>query len=130
MAGSHSNTEIIGNLGKDPEMRYTQNGQPRCNFSVAVNHKDSQGNKVTDWYGVTAWGATAEAVANYLKKGSSVFVSGRSTYNKWTDNNGNVNFNVRINASTVIFLDKREDGGSGYDGQFGEEYGEPASDDF
>jgi single-strand DNA-binding protein len=104
---SYNRIEIIGNLGKDPEMRYTPNGKPVATFSVAVNKtvtgKDGQPEKVTDWFNVKVWDKLAETCNQYLSKGKSVFVVGTLHINNY-EKDGQKRLFVEINADRVIFL--------------------------
>jgi len=111
---------IIGNLGRDPEMRYLPSGQAVTNISVASNHTytDSNGQKVkeTTWFRVSVWGAQAESVNQYLQQGSRVLVEGRlrpdpETGNPriWTRNDGTPGSNFEITAQRVVFLSSREE---------------------
>jgi single-strand DNA-binding protein len=113
---------IVGNLGKDPEMRYTPSGQPVTSFSVATNRQYTGNNgetiKETIWFRITAWGKQAEICNQYLKKGSKVLVEGRLTPDKatggprvWTKQDGTAGASFEVSASTVRFLSSREDGG-------------------
>jgi single-strand DNA-binding protein len=104
---------VVGNLGRDPEMRYTPQGTPVCTFSMASNErrKTSAGEPqdMTTWFRVTVWGKQAETVSKYLTKGRSVYVEGRLHVEEWTDKEGKPRFTLEVNASDVNFLD----GGSG-----------------
>jgi single-strand DNA-binding protein len=114
---------LIGNLGRDPEMRYTPSGQPVTSFSVASNrsYTGSNGEKVdeTIWFRVTAWGKQAETCNQYLRKGSKVLVEGRLTPDKnggpriWTKQDGTSGASFEVTASTVRFLSSRGEGGAG-----------------
>lgn len=116
---------IAGNLGRDPEMRYTQGGQAVTNFSVAVNdnYTNSSGERVerTIWFRVSTWGKQAEICAQYLKKGRKVLVEGRLTADPATGSprvfsrqDGSMGSSFEISASTVRFLSSRdEQGGTG-----------------
>ncbi len=114
---------LIGNLGRDPEMRYTPSGQPVTSFSVASNrsYTDSNGQKAdeTIWFRVTAWGKQAEICNQYLRKGSKVLVEGRLVPDKnggpriWTKQDGTASSSFEVNASTVRFLSTRGEGGMG-----------------
>jgi single-strand DNA-binding protein len=114
---------LIGNLGRDPEMRYTPSGQPVTSFSVASNrsYTGSDGQKVdeTIWFRITAWGKQAETCNQYLRKGSKVLVEGRLVPDKnggprvWTKQDGTAAASFEVNASTVRFLSTRGEGGSG-----------------
>jgi single-strand DNA-binding protein len=102
-------TLIVGNLGKDPEMRYTPEGKPVTSFSVAVS--DGFGdNKKTIWFRVTAWDKQAETCNQYLHKGSKVLVEGRLQADKnggpriWTKQDGTQGASFELTASTVRFL--------------------------
>ena len=110
---------LIGNLGKEPEMRYTPSGQPVVSFSVATNRSykgaDGQPVKETTWFRVTAWGKQAETCNQYLHKGSKVLVEGRMTPDPDTggpriwESNGKMGASYEVTASTVRFLSGRED---------------------
>lgn len=110
---------IIGNLGKDPELRYTGSGKAVCGFSVAVSEKrpDGEGKpwkEVTTWFKVTVWGNQAEACDKYLAKGRPVYIEGSFRLEEWTDRDGNKRTTPEINASVVQFLGgSGEGGGSG-----------------
>jgi len=109
---------IIGNLGRDPEMRYTPNGQAVTQFTVAVNrsHKDASGEwkEETEWFRVVAWAALAERTAESLRKGRKVYVEGRLQTRSWDDKDGQKRYTTELVASTVTALDSRprEDGGA------------------
>jgi single-strand DNA-binding protein len=105
---------VQGNLGRDPEMRYTPKGQAVCNFSVAENRQytgaDVQVVKETTWFNVSAWGKTAENCNQYLKKGQSVTVWGRLTADPathgpriWTGQDGTNRASFEVSAAEVIF---------------------------
>lgn len=102
---------LIGNLGKDPEMNYTQGGSALTKFSLAVNrsYKTSSGEKrdETEWFNIVAWDKLAETCNTYLHKGSKVFVEGRLTQRKYTDKNGVERTAIEITAQDVEFLDTK-----------------------
>ncbi len=113
---------LIGNLGRDPEVRYTPNGSAVCNISVATtrNWKDkSSGDKVeeTEWHRVVFYDRLAEIAGEYLKKGRPVYVEGRLKTRKWTDKEGKDNYTTEVIADNMQLLGGREgggeDGGSG-----------------
>ena len=123
---------IVGNVGKDPEMRYTPSGQAVTSFSVATNRQYTSGNgeqvKETVWFRVTTWGKQAEICNQYVKKGMKVLVEGRLTPDKatggprvWTKQDGSAGASFEVTASTVRFLSSRGEGsempmqGGGYD---------------
>jgi single-strand DNA-binding protein len=106
---------IIGNLGRDPEMRYTPSGQAVTQFTVAVNHshKDASGEwkEETEWFRVVAWGPLAERTAENLRKGRKVYVEGRLQTRNWEDKDGQKRYTTELIASAVTALDRpREDG--------------------
>ncbi len=99
---------IVGNLGRDPELRYTPQGTAVCNFSMASNEKrrDKAGEmqEVATWFKVTLWGKQAEVAAKYLTKGSSAYIEGRLRIEEWTDRDGNNRQTLEVNGSDVQFL--------------------------
>ena len=105
---------IVGRLGKDPELRYSQGGAPICSFSVATDesYKDRDGNKVerTEWHNITVFQRMAEHCANYLAKGSLVYIEGSLKTDKWQDKDGNDRYTTKITAQRVQFLDRKQDG--------------------
>ena len=123
---------IVGNLGSDPEMRYTPNGQAVTNFSLAANRQytDSGGQlvKETTWFRVTAWGKTAENCNQYLQKGSKVLVEGRLNSDPETGGprvfnrqDGSAGAAYEVTAGTVRFLSSRDEDGAGYPADQAEE---------
>ena len=109
---------VIGNLGRDPEVRYTPSGAAVCNVSVATtrNWKDkSSGDKVeeTEWHRVVFYDRLAEIAGEYLKKGRPVYVEGRIQTRKWQDKDGNEKFSTEIVASDMQMLGGRSGGGGG-----------------
>ncbi len=114
---------LIGNLGRDPELRYTQGGSAVCNFSVATNErwrdKDGNNQERTEWHRIVVWGKQAENCAQYLQKGRTVFIEGRLQTRDWEDREGNKRQTTEINAMTVQFLGGRGGAGGGGGGGFG-----------
>ncbi|TXI98200.1 MAG: single-stranded DNA-binding protein [Aquabacterium sp.] len=109
---------LIGNLGRDPEVRYTPSGAAVCNVSVATtrNWKDkSSGDKVeeTEWHRVVFYDRLAEIAGEYLKKGRPVYVEGRLKTRKWQDKDGKDNYTTEIVAEQMQLLGGRESSGSG-----------------
>lgn len=107
---------IIGNLGADPEMRYTANGNAVTTFNVATNESwtDQQGERRerTEWFSVVTWNRLAETCAQYLTKGRSVYVEGRLQTRSWDGQDGQKRYRTEVVAETVRFLGGREGGGS------------------
>ena len=119
---------IVGRIGRDPEVRYTQSGQPVASLSVATDesYKDKHGNKVeaTEWHNVTAWGKQAEFCGNYLAKGRLVYVEGKLETRKWTDKDGVEKYTTEIKAERVLGLDSAQgQAGAGAPAAQGQEYG-------
>jgi single-strand DNA-binding protein len=107
-----SKVMIIGNLGRDPEMRYTPNGRPVTEFSVAVNQstKNQQTGEwveATDWFRVTVWGDRAERTAEQVRKGNRVFVEGRFRTREYEARDGQKRISLEITADNVISLEAR-----------------------
>lgn len=105
---SFNKITIIGNLGRDPELRYTPQGTAVCDFSVAVNDrkrdKAGEWQDVTTWFKITFWGKQAENASKYLTKGKPVYVEGRLQVEEWTDRDGNNRFTLAIQGSDMHFL--------------------------
>jgi single-strand DNA-binding protein len=118
---------LAGNLGRDPEMRYTPSGQPVTSFSVATNRQYTNNNgqtiKETIWFRISVWGKQAEVCKQYLAKGRQVLVEGRLVCDRQTGGprtfnrqNGEIGASFEVNAETVRFLGQKQDaGGEGGD---------------
>ncbi len=109
---------LIGNLGKDPELRYTPQGDAVCNFSMATNErrKDKSGEyqDVTTWFKVTLWRNQAENAAKYLSKGRQVYIEGRLQIEDWTDRDGKDRYTIGVQATEMHFISEgRTEGGGG-----------------
>jgi single-strand DNA-binding protein len=106
---------LVGNLGRDPELRYTKNGQAVANFSLATTDnftsKDGQKEERTEWHRVVAWAKTAELCAQYLAKGRSVYIEGQLRTREWEDKEGHKRQTTEVHAQTVQFLGPRSQGG-------------------
>jgi len=104
---------IIGNLGADPEMRYTANGSAVTTFNVATsrNYTNNQGERVdeTEWFSVVTWNRLAETCAQYLQKGRQVYVEGRMQTRSWDGQDGQKRYRTELIAETVKFLGNRND---------------------
>ncbi len=101
---------LIGNLGKDPELRYTANGTAVCQFPLATtDRKDT-----TEWHNIVVWNKLAEVANQYLKKGRTVYIEGRISTNSWEDKEGNKRYRTEIIANQLQFLGNS--GPSGSDG--------------
>ena len=109
---------VVGNVGKDPEMRLTNTGTSVTSFSLATNrswsNNDGELQTETTWFRVTVWGKQAESVNEYLKKGQRALVVGEMREpSTWTDQEGNTRASLELNARTVRFLTPREEGNNG-----------------
>ena len=108
---------IIGNLGRDPEMRFTANGQAVANFSVACNRRyttrDGEQRDETEWVRVVCWGRQAEIAGQYLQRGSQVYVEGRLQTRSWEDQQGQTRYMTEVVANTFQMLGRRGDSGGG-----------------
>ncbi len=119
---------IIGNLGSDPEMKFTASGQAVANFSVATNEswtgKDGQKNERTEWHRIVAWGKLAEICGQYLSKGSPVYIEGSIRTRSWEDKEGNTKYTTEIHAREIEFLSGSRETSGGED-QSRNEGGQP-----
>ncbi len=106
---------LLGNLGADPELRYTTSQHPVCTLRVATGERrrNAEGEWVdhTEWHSVVAWGKTAENCSQYLNKGSQVFVEGRIQTRKWQDQEGKDRYKTEIVAANVQFVGRRGESG-------------------
>ena len=110
---SFNKITIVGNLGRDPELRYTPQGIAVCDFSLATNErkrdKSGEMQEVATWFRVTLWRNQAENAAKYLKKGSQVYIEGRLSLEEWTDRDGNTRQTLNVQASDMHFIGTRGD---------------------
>lgn len=111
--GSLNKAMIIGRLGQDPEVRYTQSNTAVANLSIATSerYKDSTGEwkETTEWHRVVAWGRLAEICQEYLKKGSQVYIEGPIQTRQWEDKDGKTRYTTEIKALTMQMLDSKGD---------------------
>ncbi|GAK49650.1 single-stranded DNA-binding protein [Candidatus Moduliflexus flocculans] len=121
MAGKSLNkVQLIGHLGKDPELRYTSNGQAVATFSLATNERRKKPNSdeyedFTEWHNIVAWGRTAEIASEFLNKGKQTYIEGRLQTRSWDDQNGVKRYTTEIVAQDLILLSsgRGESGGGG-----------------
>lgn len=113
----YQSTIVLGNVGKTPELRYTQGGIAVCDFSVAVNKKrrkrndadtEDQTYEVTTWFRVTCWRALAENVAKYVNKGDQIFVTGEVEASAWINKNEEAQGQLELTADQVRFLGSKK----------------------
>ena len=113
MANSVNKVILVGRLGKDPEVKYTQGGTPVAKFTVATNEvwKDQNGEKQerTEWHNIVAWTKLAEICGQYLNKGSRVYIEGRIQTRSWEDKEGNKRYTTEIRADSMVMLSGKPD---------------------
>lgn len=120
---------LIGNAGKDAELRYMASGTPQAKFSLAVNNRrrnqtTNEWEDNTEWFNILIWGDTAERVSQYITKGKQVYIEGRLQTRSWDGDDGQKHYMTEVVAQTVQLLGSREGGGQGGGG--GDEWGSGA----
>ena len=107
---------LIGNLGKDPEVRYLDSGVAVANFSLATteNYKNKEGERIsqTEWHNIVLWRGLAEVAEKWLKKGSPVYIEGKIRHRKWEDKEGNTRYTTEILGDNMTMLGKKDDNSS------------------
>lgn len=124
---------LIGNLGADPEIRYTQSGTPVVNFTIATTErwkdKEGQQQEQTEWHRIVAWRRLAEICGEYLSKGSRVYIEGKLQTRKWQDQSGNDRYTTEVIANEMKMLTPRGagtgEGAGANDGGYGDFPTEP-----
>jgi len=115
MAGSFNRITIVGNLGRDPEMRYLPSGDPVASFSVATTERwrtrDGQQQERTTWFNVSAFGKLAETCSQFLHKGSYAYIEGPLSQREYTDRDGAQRTSLDVRAREMRMLDRRDEGG-------------------
>ena len=111
---------LVGNLGRDPEVRYTKSGQAVASFSLATSErwtgKDGNKEEKTEWHRIVAWGKLGEICGEYLSKGKQVYIEGRLQTREWEDNDGNKKQTTEIVANNMTMLGQAGGGSGGYEG--------------
>ena len=110
---------LIGNLGKDPDLRYTQSQTPFARFSVATTERftsNGEQREKTEWHNIVVWGKQAEIAGRYLRKGKQVYIEGRIEYRDYEDQNGQKRYITDIRADRFLMLGSARDSGGGYGG--------------
>jgi single-strand DNA-binding protein len=117
MAGSVNKVILIGRLGKDPEVKYTQGGKAVARFSLATDEawKDQSGERQqkTEWHNIVAWDKLADICGQYLTKGKQVYIEGRLQTRSWEDKEGNKRYTTEIRADNMVMLGSKGEGGGG-----------------
>jgi len=107
---------LLGNVGKDPEVKYFDNDVAVASFSLATSetYKDKSGQKQTktEWHNITAWRGLAKLAENYIKKGTQLYIEGKITTRSWDDKDGNKRYTTEIVANTIQMLGKKDSGGA------------------
>lgn len=111
MAYAVNKVILVGNLGKDPELRYTQSGKAVAKFTLATSERGRDGNDRTEWHNIVVWEKLAELTNRLISKGSKVYVEGRLQTREWQDKTGNRRWTTEIVAREMVFL--QTDGRSG-----------------
>lgn len=123
---------LVGNLGRDPELKYLEGNVARVNFSLATSdsYKDKNGNRVdqTEWHNIVMWRGLAESAEKYLKKGTQVYVEGKLQTRQWTDKEGHKRSTTEIVAESYVILQRR-DANSGNEGSNDSSFGKQDSGD-
>lgn len=109
--------QLIGRVGKDPEVRYLPNGDPVVNLSIATSEKwkdkaTGETKEATEWHRINAFGKLAEIIGQYVKKGSLVFVQGKIMTRKWADQSGQEKYSTEIRIDTLKMLGDKKEGGA------------------
>lgn len=111
---------LIGNLGRDPELKYLEGNVARVNFSLATSdsYKDKNGNRVdqTEWHNIVMWRGLAESAEKYLKKGTQVYVEGKLQTRQWNDKEGHKRSTTEIVAESYVILQRRDAGNTNTEG--------------
>jgi single-strand DNA-binding protein len=115
MAGSVNKVILIGNLGKDPEIRHLENGATVGNFSIATSETytdrtTGEKRESTDWHDIVVWRGLAEITEKYLKKGTKVFIEGKLKKRSWQDKEGNTRYTIEVVADELTILSRAEQG--------------------
>lgn len=113
---------LVGNLGRDPELRYTPDGTPVCTFSLATNEKrrdraTGENNDVTTWFRVTLWRRQAEVASQYLTRGKPVYIEGRLRVEEYTDRDGKTRHSLEVTATDMQFIGSARGGDDAGGGQ-------------
>ena len=117
MGRTINRVELLGRVGTDPEMQYTPGGTAVTKLRLATDRYRKDAEDATDWHNIVAWGATAEAVNQYVAKGQRIYVAGRLVQNSWETDDGQRRHRTEVHASEVVFLDSSNGNGNGGDGQ-------------
>ncbi len=110
MARTINKVELLGRVGTDPEMKYTQKGTAVTNLRLATDRYRREGEDATDWHTVIVWGKAGEAVNQYVTKGQRIYVAGRLVQNTWENEDGQRRHRAEVHTQEVVFLDSNGNG--------------------
>ena len=127
MSRTINRVELLGRVGADPEMRQSQGGTPITQFRMATDRRRQNGETEADWHSVVCWGRQAEAVAEYVRKGNRLYVSGSLAQNTFETEEGQRIHRTEIHAREVVFLDSNGNGGSNGNGNGSREAADTAA---
>ena len=131
MSRTMNRVELLGRVGTDPDLKYSQNGTAVCQLRLATDRRRQNGETEADWHSVVCWGKLAEAVSEYVQKGNRVFVAGSLAQNSYEREDGERVYRTEVHAQEVVFLDSNGNGrsngnGNGNGGQQATEEAETA----
>ena len=115
MSRTINRVELLGRVGADPELRYSQNGTAVCQLRLATDRRRQNGQTEADWHDVVCFGKLAEAVAEYVQRGNRVFVAGSLAQNSYEGQDGQRKHRTEVHAQEVVFLDSNGNGRSNGD---------------
>ena len=113
MSRTMNRVELLGRVGTDPELKYSQNGTAVCTLRMATDRRRQNGETEPDWHSVVCFGKLAEAVGEYVQKGNRVFVAGSLAHSSYETEDGQRRYRTEVQAQEVIFLDSNGNGGNG-----------------
>ena len=113
MSRTMNRVELLGRVGTDPELRYSQNGTAVCQLRLATDRRRQNGQTEADWHSVVCFGKLAEAVSEYVQKGNRIFVAGSLAQSSYERDDGERVYRTEVHAQETIFLDSNGNGGNG-----------------
>ncbi len=116
MSRTINRVELLGRVGGDPDLKYSQNGTAVCQLRLATDRRRQNGETEADWHSIVCWGKQAEAVAEYVRKGNRLYVSGSLAQNSYETEGGERRHRTEVHAQEVVFLDSNGNGGSNGNG--------------
>ena len=129
MSRTINRVELLGRVGTDPDLKYSQNGTAICQLRLATDRRRQNGETEADWHSVVCWGKLAEAVAEYVQKGNRVFVAGSLAQNTYETQEGERRHRTEVHAQEIVFLDSNGNGGNGRSSGNGSQQAAEVADD-